>query len=121
MRSVLPYLLFNRILFFVFSHIRSKRLWGNPFSLRENGSKLHRQKRYAVCRCPLSALFCTSIYSLTTRNFCITYRFVFSEGGQRCLILHSFTNSNLLALQGWQLDRNRLRRRMTPSFQNGFA
>ncbi len=31
MRSVLPYLLFNRILFFVFSHIRSKRLWGNPF------------------------------------------------------------------------------------------
>ena len=62
-----------------------------------------RQIRYAVCLWPLSALFCISICSLTTLNFCISYRFVFSDGGQRYLVSHPLTDSNSFALQGWQL------------------
>ena len=62
-----------------------------------------RQIRYAVCLWPLSAMFCTSICSLTTLNFCISSRFVFSDGGQRYLASHPLTDSNSFALQGWQL------------------
>ena len=47
---------------------------------QENLVRAVRQIRFAVCLCPLSALFCTPICSLTTRNFCISCRFVFFRG-----------------------------------------
>ncbi|MGN1224995.1 MAG: hypothetical protein ACI4TG_07835 [Ruminococcus sp.] len=56
---------------------------------------------FACDRCP--PLFYTPICNLTTLNFCISCRFVFSEGEQRYLVSHPATCFNSFALQGWQL------------------
>ncbi|MCI5844318.1 MAG: hypothetical protein MRZ94_00905 [Oscillospiraceae bacterium] len=59
-------------------------------------SKFRRQIRSAVCLCPLSALFCISICSLTTLNFCVAYRLVLLGGGQRVTYLSSINQFQLV-------------------------
>ncbi len=59
--------------------------------------KLCRQNRFAPYLCPLYVVHTCYLVSL---NFCILYRFVFSEGEQQQLIPRSATLSISFTLQG---------------------